>query len=541
MQLSGNIVDVNNRRIYSGIIHFENGIITDISEDSNHYSNFIIPGLIDSHIHIESSMLPPSEFARIASIHGTTTVVSDPHEIANVLGMTGIEYMIKDAKSVPFNFYFGAPSCVPATPFETSGSIITATDIEKLLTSDDILYLSEMMNYPGVINYLPFVVEKLELAKIYNKPIDGHAPGLTGADLAKYIKSGISTDHECVTLGEALEKINLGMKILIRNGSAAKNFDTLHSLISSHTKSVMFCSDDLHLDSFINGHINLLLKLAISLGHDIFDVFQACILNPIEHYKLKSGKLRIGDRADMVIIDNFESFNILQTYCNGILLAEDGKSLINKRLVDPVNNICKYDISPEDIRIPAKSNKINAIEVIDREIVTNRIVVTPFVNNGLVESDVENDILKLCLINRYKKSKPAVGFIKNINLKKGALASSVAHDSHNIIAVGCTDSEICTAINEVMRNGGGLVAVEDKNIYSLPLPIAGLMSDKPFEEVAENYKFIENKAKELGCQSESIFMTLSFMALIVIPSLKLSDLGLFDSEKFEFTDLFVFD
>lgn len=536
-KISGNIVDVFKNRIFPGTLTIENQRITEITEENKTYDSYILPGLIDSHIHIESSMLVPSEFAKLAVIHGTVATVSDPHEIANVLGMKGIKFMLDNASQVSFKIYFGAPSCVPATSFETAGAEITAEDIENLFTDYDLKYLSEMMNFPGVIFEDTIVMEKLSIAKKFAKPVDGHAPGLIGEELKKYASAGISTDHECYMLEEALQKISLGMKVLIREGSAAKNYETLKSLIDSHTDIVMLCSDDKHPDDLVEGHINELIKRGLKDGFDLFKLLKCCCINPVEHYNLEVGLLRKNDFADFIVIDNPENFNIIQTYINGELVAENGKSLITAPKVIPVNNFKIGLKKPEDFIVNVSGGEIKIIEALDGELITKETHGKPNIKNNEFVPDIENDILKIVVVNRYADVKPAVSFIKNFGIKKGALASSVAHDSHNIIAIGTTDEELCEAVNTLIKNKGGITVIYDGIKEVLPLPVAGIMSDKDGYEVAKLYSGITEKVKELGCKLHSPFMTLSFMALLVIPALKLSDKGLFDGNKFEFTSI----
>jgi len=536
--LSGNIVDVVSQRIFQGKISIENHRIKNISEEPVNETQFILPGLIDAHIHIESSMLSPSEFARIAVIHGTVATVSDPHEIANVLGIEGVNYMIKNGKKVPFKFFFGAPSCVPATNFESAGAVLGVQETEELLSRSEIKYLSEMMNFPGVLFDDKEVVSKLSIAKKYNKPVDGHAPGLSGADLKKYISAGISTDHECFTIKEALEKIKLGMKVLIREGSAAKNFDTLIPLINEHSDQIMLCSDDKHPNDLLKGHINLLIKRAIAFGYDPILVLRSCIYNPVKHYDLEVGLLQKNDLADLIVVDNLIDFNVLQTYIDGNLVAENGQSYIKEVLDSTPNHFIANPIKTSDIEVMAQVGNIKVIEAIEGQLITNKLELSPLISKNKVVSDISRDILKLVVLNRYEESIPAVAFIKNFGFKRGAIASTVAHDSHNIIAVGVNDSEIVKAINLLIRNKGGISLINsDKEIF-LPLPVAGIMSNNDGFKVAEDYDQLEQEAKLLGSNFKAPFMTLSFMALLVIPQLKLSDKGLFDGNKFEFTTLF---
>lgn len=537
---SGKIVDIISNKIFNGSIVVENGKITKVfADESIKNDNYILSGFVDAHIHIESSLLVPSEFARLASVHGTVATVSDPHEIANVLGSDGVYFMIRNAESTPFKFFFGAPSCVPATTFETSGACITSEDIELLLKDSRIKYLSEMMNYPGVIFGFDDVMKKIKIAKEFNKPIDGHCPGLRGENLRKYIDAGITTDHESFELDEALEKISLGMKILIREGSAAKNFDTLKSLINTHSDMVMFCSDDKHPDDLSEGHINLIVQRAVQEGYDVMKVLRIASLNPILHYNLDVGLIREGDDADFIIVDNLKEFNILETFIKGIKVAENGKTLINKTSIELLNNFNTEVKVENDFKLIPEKNKIMVINAIDGQLITNETIEEAYIKNGNVVSNIEKDILKICVVNRYKNAPPSIAFIKNFGLKKGAIATSISHDSHNIIAIGTSDNAICNAVNSLIYTKGGMTVVNEEQIFSIPLPVAGIMSNEDGYIVAEKYKKINEKAKELGTNLNSPFMTLSFMALLVIPKLKLSDKGLFDGEKFEYTSLFV--
>ena len=538
--LSGNIVDIHNETIFKGTVYVENGHIKDIiKDDSVTESYYILPGLIDSHIHIESSMLIPSEFARLAVVHGTVATVSDPHEIANVLGIDGIKYMIENGKKVPFKFYFGASSCVPATPFETAGAELGLKELEELLAMDEIKYMAEMMNFPGAINRDAFVMDKIAIAQKHNKPVDGHAPGVKGDDARKYIEAGITTDHECFTMEEALEKIKYGMKIQIREGSAAKNFEALVDLLKDHADDVLFCSDDKHPDDLVEGHINQMVKRAVAKGYDIIKVLRNVILNPIKHYNLEVGSLQTGDPADMIVVDNLKDFNILRTYIDGVKVAENGKTLIKPVEANQPNLFLAEPVTVEDISVQSGSEKIKVIEAYDGELITGILNESPKVLNNRIVSNIDNDVLKIVVLNRYESGvKPAVGFIKGFGLKKGALASSVAHDSHNVVAVGTSDAEIVKAMNLVISSKGGVAVVHDNYQDILPLTVAGLMSTDDGFKVAEKYHHLDQKAHELGSKLRAPFMTMSFMALLVIPALKLSDKGLFDGTTFSFTDIF---
>ncbi|MFZ7169508.1 MAG: adenine deaminase [Bacteroidota bacterium] len=537
MTTSGNIIDIFNRRIFPGTVHFSKGIITEITEDNAVYDQYLLPGFTDAHIHIESSMLVPYEFAKVALLHGTVATVSDPHEIANVCGLKGVEYMIENAKDAKLKFNFGAPSCVPATTFETAGAVLNAEDVAQLLARPDIRYLSEMMNYPGVLFGDIEVMKKIESAHRLNKVIDGHAPGLRGDDARKYIAAGISTDHECFTLEEALDKVNGGMKILIREGSAARNFEALHTLITSHTAMTMLCSDDKHPDELLHGHLNQLVVRALNKGHNVFDVLQCACVNPVLHYSLSVGLLRVGDPADFIVINNPEVFLVSQTWINGECVANDGQTTLTNRSHAPINNFNAWDVSVQDIEVKKNSESVKVIEALDGQLITNCIQAKPLEKDGLWVSNPENDILKIAVVNRYSKQKPVVGFIKNFGLKLGAIASTVAHDSHNIIVTGVSDADIVDAVNLLMQSGGGLSAVSGTDKKVIALPVAGLMSDKSCEEIGRDYASIDSMAKQMGSALRAPFMTLSFMALLVIPHFKIGDKGLFNAVKFELTSL----
>jgi len=530
------LIDLKLREIRPSRIVIEKGIIVSIeSASEDECEHFALPGFIDAHVHIESSLLIPSEFARMAVVHGTVGTISDPHEIANVLGVTGVEFMLQNAAKVPFHFFFGAPSCVPATIFETAGDFIDSEGIEKLLQRDDIWYLAEMMNFPGVLHNDPEVMAKIRSAKRLNKPIDGHAPGLRGSAAQAYAAAGITTDHECFTLEEALGKIAAGMKIQIREGSAARNFAALHPLLGTHPEKVMLCSDDKHPDNLLEGHVNVQVKRALALGYNLFDVLRAASWNVKEHYGLPVGMLQPGDPADFIEIDNIYDFKILRTWVKGEKVAEAGKTLIKRADEEAINQFHSRELKTEDFHFKAEDKKLRVIEALEGQLITNEILAEPFVRDGNVVSDPANDILKIVVVNRYSDSPPAISFIKNIGLKRGAVASTVAHDSHNIIAVGCSDEEICAAINILMTSKGGLCAVHNDVEHLLALPVAGLMSTDDGWEIAQRYIHIDEFVKQsLGSNLKAPFMTLSFMALLVIPKLKLSDKGLFDGESFRF-------
>ena len=537
MIVQGNIVDIQNKRIFKGEVEVEAGKVKAIRAVEHAVENYILPGFIDAHIHIESSMLVPSEFAKIAVTHGTVATVSDPHEIANVLGVKGVGFMIENGKKVPLKFNFGAPSCVPATSFESAGAVIDSEDIKKMMQNPDIKYLAEMMNYPGVIYQDEEVLKKIAWAKHYNKPVDGHAPGLRGEDLDKYIVEGIYTDHECFTYEEGLEKLQKGMKVIVREGSAAKNFEALINLLPEHYENMMFCSDDKHPDDLLLGHINQLCERAVAKGIDVFKVLQAACINPVEHYNLDVGTLNEGDDADFIVVKDLQKFEVLQTYINGELVAENGKSFVEHVDFEVLNNFDTNAKNIADFEFHSASEKIRVIEALDGELVTNEIEADSLIKDGNLVSDVANDVLKMTVVNRYQNAEPSIAFIKNFGLNDGAIASSVGHDSHNIIAVGVSDELICKAVNLLIENKGGVCAVTSTEEKVVPLPVAGIMSDKPAVEIGKAYAELDAMAKQLGSKLRAPYMTLSFMALLVIPSLKLSDKGLFDGNTFKFTSL----
>lgn len=536
----GHFVDILGRSIYAAEITIKNDRIVSIQRTAKKAENYILPGFIDAHIHIESSMLAPAVFARAAVVHGTVATVSDPHEIANVMGIEGVRYMIANGQKVNFKFFFGAPSCVPATPFETAGGKISVEETHTLLQEKEIYYLSEMMNWPGVLAQDMEVLQKIKLATAQNKPVDGHAPGLRGEQAKRYAAAGISTDHECFTPEEAKEKLKYGMKIIIREGSAAKNFEALYPIIDEFPDKVMLCSDDKHPDDLAEGHINQVVRRAVEKGADLFHVLQAACINPIEHYNLEVGKLQIGDPADFIVVKDIQDFEVLQTYIRGELVAERGISHIPYIKPEPINNFGCNMKSSEDFVLKAQGKKnIKVILPADGQLVTSAIVEAATIQNGNVVSDPKRDILKMAVVNRYADTAPAIAFIKGFGLKKGAIASCVAHDSHNIIAVGTSDELLSRATNALIEQQGGICAIDDQNVALLPLPVAGIMSTEDASTVADLYAQVDHMAKTLGSQLKAPFMTLSFMALLVIPSLKLSDKGLFDGEEFTFTEVLI--
>jgi len=537
MEVKGNFIDLNSRTIYPAIISFENGIINSIVPISQKLCNYILPGFIDSHIHIESSMCTPGAFALAAVPRGTTTVISDPHEIGNVLGVVGVEFMLKDAQKVPLRFHFGVPSCVPATNFETSGAKIGPKEVKSLLQRTEFKYLSELMNFPGLISGNREILEKVSIARELGKLIDGHAPGLTGRDLETYINSGISTDHECSTIEEAEEKIALGMKIQIREGSAAKNLEALKGLLKKHPDKVMLCSDDLHPEMLVKGHINILVAKLISEGFDIYNVIRSCTVNPSLHYKLGKGTLEPGEKADLIIVDDPRKMNVKVVFIGGTKVFENDKILFEYNGAEAANNFNCSNVSEKQISIVAATNNLNVIETFEGLLYTSETEAS-VMKGEEVNSDIEKDILKIVVKDRYTDKPPSVGFIKGFGLKKGAFACSIAHDSHNIIAVGTNDHDIVKAINLIVGMEGGLSVCCGNAKSQLPLPIAGIMSDKPVEKVAQLYASLSEKVKEYGCNLSAPFMTLSFMALLVIPEIKISDKGLFRLKDFDFIPLF---
>jgi adenine deaminase len=537
MKVTGNLVDIHSRIIYPAVINIENGKIESIERSDSVSDVFILPGLIDAHIHIESSMITPGAFAMAAVKHGTCSVISDPHEIANVIGVEGVEFMINDAKSVPLKFYFGAPSCVPATDFESNGACLDYKEIERLMKKEEIKYLSEMMNFPGVINNDAEVLRKIKCAKESGKPIDGHAPGLSGESLIKYVSAGISTDHECSTLEEAKEKIGLGMKILIREGSAARNLNSLKELYNSDPKKVMLCSDDLHPEMLQKRHINKLIAQLIGEGFDRFDVIRSATINPSEHYNINAGLLRPGDMADFILVDSLTEMNVIETWIDGKKVFAEGKVLFNYTAGKAVNKFNCILLNESDIIVNNKKGKIKIIVASEGELLTKEITVSSGISD-FVASDLNNDILKIVVKDRYKDAPPAIGFIKGFGLKTGAFASSVAHDSHNIISVGTNDKDIINAMNEVIRLKGGLAVASQGSVTSLQLEIGGIMSTRSCAEIADLYNDLNLLVNASGCGMKAPFMTLSFMALLVIPDLKIGDRGLFDVKKFQPVSLF---
>jgi adenine deaminase len=536
-----NIVDIQNKRVFSGEITFdENGIKSIVEHIGAEYSNFIMPGFVDSHIHIESTMMSPNEFARNVVKNGTVSVVADPHEIANVCGVDGVEYMLENSKDVPFKFYYGVPSCVPATPFEICGGEINASDVDKLFSTGKYKFLGEFMNMPGLISGDEECVLKAEISKKYNLPIDGHAPGLSGNDLKKYVSAGISTDHEFFSFENSIEKIEAGMKIQIREGSASRDFEDLYKLIDMYPESIMMCTDDSHPKDIIElGHIDKIVRRAIEKGLDVFNVLQAACVNPVNHYNLEVGLLREGDKADFIIVEDLVDFKTIKTVIDSHTVFEGGKSNIEYKCIEPINNFNTKYISTDDIQqVNVEGKKLKVINVVDGSLVSDKILVKALVEEGLVVSDTSEDILKIVLHNRYTSMPVQLGFIKGFGLKRGAFASSVSHDSHNILAIGTNDDDLVKVVNTIVEAKGGLAVCDNEEIDILALPIAGLMSNKDINTIADTYSRLKVKLKAYGCILDSPFMTMAFMSLIVIPELKLGSRGLFEFSSFEFVDLF---
>lgn len=570
MSFTAYILDVLTDSVYPARITIKNGVFEEIvpivlDEDSKiDVEGLLVPGFIDSHIHVESSMLTPAQFAKIAVRYGTTSVVCDPHEIANVCGIEGIEFMIDNAKTVPFNFYFSAPSCVPATIFETSGATLDADDIEFLLKKDEIVALGEMMNFPGVLNGDEDVLRKLKLAHDYGIPIDGHAPLLSGKELDKYLEQYIITDHECSNFKEAIEKKHKGMKIMVRDGSPAKNMEALFDfterlnywrnqksfgiiptdVLERRINSPIFdfiVSDDKRPDDLINGYLNESIKKASDLGVDILKAIEMVTINPAAHYNLDAGAIVTGAKADFVIIDNLVDFNILKTYIAGECVFDGENVLFEVEDVEFKNTINASKKQPEDFDITYDGDEceVNVIKCYDGELLTKKTTATLKSVDGKVQPDIYQDVLKIAVVDRYGKNHVANAFIKGFGLKKGAIASSVSHDSHNIIVVGYDSKVMADAVNTVIDNCGGIAVVSEDFSDSLPLPIAGLMSNEDSFDVAKKLGVLHKMASTWGCKLESPSTTMGFMALPVIPSIKISDKGLFDVDNFEFMDVII--
>ena len=568
MPFTAYILDVLTDSVYPARITIEDGIFKEIipihvtEETKIDVEGLMIPGFIDSHIHIESSMMTPAQFAKVAVRHGTTAVVCDPHEIANVRGIDGIEFMIENASTVPFNFYFAAPSCVPATAFETSGAVIDSDDIEYLLQKPEVVALAEMMNFPGVIGADEEVLRKLRIARKYNKPIDGHAPLVSGRELDRYIEQGIVTDHECSNFQEAIEKKQKGMKIMVRDGSSAKNMEALfdfseriehyknqdsfgiipNEVLSRRLHSPIFdfiVSDDKNPKDLTVGHLNESVKKAVDLGIDLIKAIEMVTINPASHYGLDGGSIVTGSRADFIIIDNFNDFNILKTYIAGECVFDGENVLFDVEDVEVGNSMNVDKKSPDDFNVYFEGDEceVNVIECIDGDLLTKKTTARLITKNGVVQPDIFEDVLKIAVVERYGSNNVSNGFIKGFGLKKGAIASSISHDSHNIVVVGYSSERMAEAVNKVIDNKGGIAVVSEDFEDSLSLPIAGLMSNRDGFDIANKLLILHKMASALGCKLAAPFMTMAFMSLLVIPSIKISDKGLFDGDSFEFMDV----
>jgi adenine deaminase len=545
------VVDVFSGEIVSEAIAISNGVIVgfgqyEAKKTVNLNGRYVAPGFIDSHVHIESAMTCVTEFARAVLVHGTTTVVADPHEIANVLGSSGIEYMLQSAEQQPINIYFTLPSCVPATDMETAGARLTAENLQPFLKNERIVALAEMMNYPGVIHRDPEVLAKISSARQQKKPIDGHGPGLTGKPLYAYISAGIQSDHECTTAQEAKEKLMAGMHIMIRQGTGARNLQALLPVVNERTaKRMMWCTDDRHPHDLIaEGHIDSIVREAIRSGLDAVLAIQMATLNPAEYFGLHHlGAIAPGKQADLVVFEDLKNPVIEKVYCRGILLAEKEKirSEIRGPVTATVPRSMQIDLHRVDFTIPAEKNRIRVIEIVPDQLITRQRIESIPVKNNRGVSDPSRDLLKIMVVERHKGTgNIGKGYVRGFGLKRGALASSVAHDSHNIIVVGTSDTDMQIALEAVAKMGGGLAAVLDARIMaSLALPIAGLMSSAPVRKVRDQLDHLIKVAQDLGTVLKDPFMTLSFLALPVIPELKLTDIGLIDVNRFEPVSLFV--
>ena len=568
MQFTSYMLDVLTDSVYPARITIEDGIFKEIvpiqvSEETQiDVEGLMLPGFIDSHIHIESSMMTPAQFAKVAVRHGTTAVVCDPHEIANVHGIDGVEFMIENASTVPFNFYFAAPSCVPATSFETSGAVLDSEDIEYLLQKPEVVALAEMMNFPGVIGADEEVLRKLRIARKYNKPIDGHAPLVSGKELDKYIEQGIVTDHECSNFHEAIEKKQKGMKIMVRDGSSAKNMEALFDfsqrieyyknqdsfgiipteVLSRRLHSPIFdfmVSDDKNPRDLVNGHLNESVKKAVGLGIDLIKAIEMVTINPAAHYGLDGGSIVTGSKADFIIVDNLDELNILKTYISGECVFDGENVLFDVEDVEFVNSMNVDKKSSEDFNIYFNGDEceVNVIQCFDGDLLTRKATAKLKTENGIVQPDISEDVLKMAVVERHGSNNVANAFIKGFGLKKGAIASSVSHDSHNIVVIGYSSEKMAEAVNMVIENMGGMAVVSDDFEDSLSLPIAGLMSNQDGIVTAKKLRTLQKMAFAMGCRLTAPFMTMAFMSLLVIPSIKLSDKGLFDGDRFEFMDV----
>jgi adenine deaminase len=515
MEIHGKLVDIHKRKIFPATVTVEKGVITAIERNSHRGELFILPGFVDAHIHIESSLLPPSEFARLAVRHGTVATVSDPHEIGNICGISGVEWMLDNALEVPFKFSFAAPSSLPAK------------EVQELLIRPDVALLGQIDKGWKVLEKDPELMEKIAYAQRVRKPIDGYAPRLFGEDVKGYLAAGITTDSSCTTLSEAREKRTLGLKILVVEGSASKNFETLLPLLGQDPEGCMLCSDHLHAKDLLRGHMNLIIKRALEKGFDLFEILRIATKNPIEHYKLDVGMLRVGDPADLILVEDLTSLRVLETYIDGACVFKE-ETLMPKIEVTKINRFNARMTKPEDFAIQPQEGELNVIELADNQMLTKCSSFIPKIEGGLVTTDVARDLLKIALVNRYNKAPPVVGFLHGFGLKRGAIATTISHDEHHILAVGTTDEDLASAINVLIAEKGGIALAHQGKIDLLPLPIAGLMSALEAQEVATHYENLQEGAKALGCPLKAPFMTLSFLTHQSLPSLRMSPEGLYD-------------
>ena len=536
----GNVADVVARKFFYGEILVKDGKIAEIKEcgPAQPGEPFYIPGFVDAHVHIESSMMIPAEFARVAMRFGTVGAVCDPHEIANVLGKKGIDFMLDNASGSPFCFCFGCPSCVPSCGggIETAGAVLDSADVAEIMARKEIYALAEMMNFPGVLNGDSEVMAKLAAAVKTGKPVDGHAPGLVGEDRKRYAQAGISTDHECVSIEDGRECVKNGMFLLIREGSAARNYEMLSPIIAENPELCMFCTDDCHPSDMVNGHINRLVSLSLGHGFDVFDVLRAASYNPVKHYNMPIGLLQVGDSADFIKVDGLHAgFKVLETYIAGENVTDcpyDGSPEVLP------NVFAAGEISEKDLDLGLKGgDRVAVIGAEDKTLFTEHLEYV-LESNSDGSAKMPEGVNKIVVYNRYEPGiKPSVALIKGFGLKDGAMAVTVAHDCHNIIAVGSDDRNLTKAVNAVVRMRGGACALCGDETVELPLPVAGIMSAEPADTVAEKSSKLDEMARKAGCSFNSPFITMSFMALPVIPTLKLTDKGLFDGSKFSFCDI----
>ena len=546
-RITGNIVDIPAKRVFPGAVVFDSGRIVSIqeSDDVPEGSPYIMPGFVDSHVHIESTLLTPRHFAPLSLSHGVTSVVTDPHEIANVLGVRGVEFMLEDASGCHFNFHFGAPSCVPSTPFETSGATLSSSDVRQLLSRDDIYGLCEMMNVPGLMSGDPEVLAKLGACTDAGKVADGHMPGASAEAVDECVLHGISTDHECSDIQDARFKLSRGVRILIREGSAACNYDSLCPLLAEDRwqDMLMFCTDDKYVNELKEGYIDALVRESVRRGFPLWNILKAACVNPVLHYGLNDGLLRPGDKADFIVVDSLTDFNVLEAYVDGVKASFDASATASEgESTAPPNNFNALELSPEDLRVEPQGRNIRLITASDGSLLTGCAVEAPLVVDGNVVSDPARDILKIIVNNRYEPAqKPAIGFIRGFALKKGAIACSIGHDSHNVTAIGVSDEQIARVVNAVVASKGGMAVSDADGVATLPLEVAGLMSSLPGEEVAAKFEVLLRKARQIGCPFNAPFMTMAFMSLPVIPDLKITDKGLFDVLTFSFSPIFASD